>query len=515
MRASELAAHRESAAQWERAARYAGALPEVERAELYEALGAELALVDRWEDAVAAMETALDLWLELGDELRAGGAQAALARTFRLSRADRACALADAAISALEKLPPSGALASAYASKACLLMYVDPHQSLSLSKKAQQVARTVDDQAMLSEALTAEALARGGLGESGEEQLRSALEVALAGGFDGAAARAYDHLQLMYQESMRFAEAERTYEEGLAYSEEHDAKVYSTCMHAAQAAVLLGTGRWAEAAALSSSFLERTDISPGNRVMFATVLATIRIRRGEFDAAADLLELICAAAVSGNEQMRMQSAILRAEAAWLTGQPDDARDALADFSDAAVRYPDPWLRGQYALWMRRIGLDDSMLTCIAPPYELARIGSWSEAAEAWRELGCPYEAALALLDSGDEPAMREAISILDGLGATAVVRIAQARMRSLGSRAIPRGPRRATKQDPFGLTSREREVLELICVGLTNGQVAERLFISERTVHHHVSAILTKMDVTSRREAADKATNMQLLSSPT
>src|SRR3954469_9334018 len=109
----------------------------------------------------------------------------------------------------------------------------------------------------------------------------------------------------------------------------------------------------------------------------------------------------------------VQSAVLRAEAAWLTGQLDGARDVLTALTDAAVRYPDPWLRGQYALWMRRIGLDDSMLTRIAPPYELARVGSWSEAAEGWRELGCPYEAALALLDSGDEPAMREAISLLD------------------------------------------------------------------------------------------------------
>jgi DNA-binding CsgD family transcriptional regulator len=253
-------------------------------------------------------------------------------------------------------------------------------------------------------------------------------------------------------------------------------------------------------------------MSPGNRVAFAVVLATIRVRRGEFDLATDLLKLVRALAVSGNDEMRMQCALLHAEAAWLSRRPDDARDVLADLSDIAVRYPDPWLRGQYAWWMRRVGLDDSAMTGIARPYELARAGAWTGAVATWDALGCPYEAAVTLVDSGEESAMRDAISLLDGLGATAMVRIAQAGMRSLGSRAIPRGPRPATKQDPFGLTNREREVLGLLCVGLTDGEIAERLFLSERTVHHHVSSVLAKMHVASRREAAEKARNQQLSS---
>lgn len=100
--------------------------------------------------------------------------------------------------------------------------------------------------------------------------------------------------------------------------------------------------------------------------------------------------------------------------------------------------------------------------------------------------------------------MREAVLLLDGLGATATVAVAQAAMRSLGFRAIPRGPRPATRADRFGLTRREQEVLALIRADMTNAEIAEKLFISEKTVDHHVSAVLAKMGVTSRRDAARK-----------
>jgi len=67
---------------------------------------------------------------------------------------------------------------------------------------------------------------------------------------------------------------------------------------------------------------------------------------------------------------------------------------------------------------------------------------------------------------------------------------------------VPAGPQIATKADSMGLTRREREVLELICAGRTNAEIAARLFISARTVDHHVSAVLTKLGASSRSAAA-------------
>jgi len=71
----------------------------------------------------------------------------------------------------------------------------------------------------------------------------------------------------------------------------------------------------------------------------------------------------------------------------------------------------------------------------------------------------------------------------------------------LGVRRIPRGRRAATRANAAGLTSREMEVLGLIADGMTNAGIGRRLFISTRTVDHHVAAILRKIDVDGRAAA--------------
>ena len=97
---------------------------------------------------------------------------------------------------------------------------------------------------------------------------------------------------------------------------------------------------------------------------------------------------------------------------------------------------------------------------------------------------------------------------LDDLGARATAAAARRRMKELGVRTIPRGPRAATQAAPAGLTAREQEVLALLAEGLPNREISRRLVISERTVHHHVSAVLSKIGVSSRTEAARAAARM-------
>jgi len=84
-------------------------------------------------------------------------------------------------------------------------------------------------------------------------------------------------------------------------------------------------------------------------------------------------------------------------------------------------------------------------------------------------------------------------------------------MRLLGIRSIPAGPRTATRAHPLGLTRREREVLGLICAGHTNAQIAAKLFISAKTVDHHVSAVLAKLDAPTRDVAASHAARLGLV----
>jgi DNA-binding NarL/FixJ family response regulator len=116
-----------------------------------------------------------------------------------------------------------------------------------------------------------------------------------------------------------------------------------------------------------------------------------------------------------------------------------------------------------------------------------------------------------MVGSGDEAAMRNALARLSALGATAAARLARQKMRELGIASIPAGSRATTREHPAGLTRRQQEVLELICEGLTNDEISGRLFVSVKTAGHHVSAVLGKLGVPSRRVAAAEAARLGLV----
>jgi DNA-binding CsgD family transcriptional regulator len=170
-----------------------------------------------------------------------------------------------------------------------------------------------------------------------------------------------------------------------------------------------------------------------------------------------------------------------------------------------------WLIGDLAAWRRRAGLECEDATDAAAPYRAQLAGDGTRAAELWGEMGCPYEAALALADVDEEEQLRRAHAELQALDAGAAVAIVARRLRDLGARGVPRGPRRRTRENPLGLTAREHEVLLLLADGRRNAEIAERLFLTEKTVTHHVSAVLRKLEVTSRGEAAAKAVRLGIV----
>src|SRR5262249_28350815 len=127
--------------------------------------------------------------------------------------------------------------------------------------------------------------------------------------------------------------------------------------------------------------------------------------------------------------------------------------------------------------------------------------------------GCPYERARALAD-GDEAAQREALAIFDGLAARPAADALRRALRERGLARIPRGPRPATRDNPFGLTAREMEILARRADGLSNAGTGVGLRISPKTVAHHVSAVLGKLAVPSRVAAARLARERELLPRP-
>jgi DNA-binding CsgD family transcriptional regulator len=194
---------------------------------------------------------------------------------------------------------------------------------------------------------------------------------------------------------------------------------------------------------------------------------------------------------------------------WLRGEPHRAARE-AERADEAEVGSDGWQRGEIAVWLRRTGSPRPPRGELAGPYRLQVAGQWAEAARAWDDLGCPYEAALALYDAGDEAALRQALELFTGLAAPAAAQLTRHKMRALGIRSIPAGPRTATRADPLGLTSREREVLELICAGHSNAEIAAKLALSTRTVDHHVSAVLAKLGAPTRGAATAHAARLGL-----
>ncbi len=199
-----------------------------------------------------------------------------------------------------------------------------------------------------------------------------------------------------------------------------------------------------------------------------------------------------------------------------TGSRETKTSARHEAELAADRWSacDSWDRGAIAAWLRRTGSTRSIEGGLAEPYRLQIEGDWDKAAQLWSNLGCPYEAALALLDSTEEAALRRALDIFAELGAPAAARIARQKMRALGLRSTHSGPRSATREHPLGLTKREREVLDLICGGHSNAEIAARLFISTRTVDHHVSAVLAKLGAPTRTVAAAEAARLGLVGAP-
>jgi DNA-binding CsgD family transcriptional regulator len=190
-----------------------------------------------------------------------------------------------------------------------------------------------------------------------------------------------------------------------------------------------------------------------------------------------------------------------AEIAHLDGDLADQVDQLRDAVVQTQGQRDPWIRGEIAIWLWRAKALSALPEGCAEPYRFEAAGQWREAAAAWDRLGCPYEHACMLAWYGDETAQREALEKFESLGAAPAAQRLRRQMRAGGARRVPRGSRASTRQNSFGLTRREAQVLDLMRSGLRNSAIAKRLYLSTRTIDHHVSAVLAKLGASTRAEA--------------
>jgi DNA-binding CsgD family transcriptional regulator len=251
--------------------------------------------------------------------------------------------------------------------------------------------------------------------------------------------------------------------------------------------------------------LRHADKAERHQVPTLVIRGAVALRRGE-PGVDLLLDEGWALATATTELQRLRPmASLRAEAAWLHGDAAGLNAATWDTYGLALSRGTPWDVGELAVWRWRAGLLDAVPPGLSEPHALEIAGAPAEAAAIWARLGEPYSQALAMLGSQDAEDLRQAIELLDEIGAVAVLPLARARLRDLGATSVPRGRMSSTRRNPGGLTDRQLEVLQLMVAGLTNSEIARRLVLSPKTVEHHVGAILAKLGAASRVEAADAA----------
>jgi DNA-binding CsgD family transcriptional regulator len=502
-RARVLASHREAAGQFERALRFADGEAPATIAARWVELATELSMIDRWPDAETACTRALENWRAAGDSLGEGDTLRRMSTVlWRLCRGGEVLAAAEAAVAILEPLGATAELAAAYGNLAAHRN--EPGSSgivLPLARRAQELALRFGVPALQSRAATTEAQAVWLAGGDWEPLLRRALSIALEHGTEYEAGFAYTNLQELHCANRDYAKADPYFHDGVAYCQDHDLGTYYNCLVGVRTSALDRLGRWDESAGIAEALLASV-ASPVNRMIPMTSLALIAARRAQDDVWPNLDAAMTAAEGSTGQMYIAAVRLARAEACWLESDLNRARQEAELADDAFASVIDPWLNGEIAVWLRRTGSPRTSQRDLAAPYRLQLTGDHRRASDLFDGLGCPYDAALALLDAPDELALRRALDICDALGAVATARIIRQKMRSLGIRSVPAGQRVATRENPLGLTQREQEVLELLCEGRTNAGIAAKLVISPKTVDHHVSSILAKLGVSKRTEVA-------------
>ncbi|MBB3441316.1 LuxR family transcriptional regulator [Rhizobium sp. BK379] len=512
--AGRLGAHRQAMRHYELALAHAGDLSDATRACLYEGYAFECHLTGQMERAIAAQTSALALYRALGDIRHVGDNLRWLSRLSYLA-GDRkgADAFGREAVDVLEQAASPAELAMGYSNLSQLGMLAGDAETATLYGERAIALVTSDDIARPE--VLCHALNNVGTAicwrepDRARQTLDQALAIALDHGFQEHAARAFTNRAWVEIRLHAFDAAEDVLTRGIAYCIEHDLDTWRDYMRGELAELLTVLGRWDEATAAAQAVVDNQNAPALCRYPSLVALATLKTRRGE--PSDELLQEMAKFLENTFEFQRLSAhAALVAERAWLG--LCDREEALAGLRQAASLCSDDAAGSMIGFWahiLEETGLapdgDDGDAAVIA-----TLRGRWQEAADIWTDRRAPYLTALALLD-GDNDALYRALATLEALGATAVVTNAKELIRKRGGRLATRGPRASTQANAAGLTTREMDVLRLIDEGRSNAEIGARLFVSAKTVDHHISSILAKLNAKSRGQAAAEGRRLRLL----
>lgn len=343
-------------------------------------------------------------------------------------------------------------------------------------------------------------------------KIEQSLSLALEHGYTSQVARAYINLACTGIVAQDYAVARNALHMGLKYTSDLDLDFQHDYLLAWKARERFETGDWNEAENLAAGLISRPHTAPAARIPALGTMASLAVRRGD-KVCAELLQRALSESVRTGEHQRIAPVSLsQCEAAWVSCDFEACAGLARVGVAASLKHGSLDNFGRFVVWLGRAGHPGEALSLLdqeprCPARFVAELrGNSIDAAKEWADRHCHFEQALAL-SSGTAADVRVAVQLLTELGALPALAMVR-RLRPM--RGTPPGPRLMTRNDPDGLTSKEREVLALIAEGLSNERIARRLNRSRRTVENHVSALLEKMGATSRSEAAVMARRREL-----
>jgi DNA-binding CsgD family transcriptional regulator len=429
------------------------------------------------------------------------------------------------------------------------------HEAAELARSAlasAEAAKRVDLQVRAA-GLLGVVEAKGGQFEEGLEAVRASLALALEHDLTAVAAELYQRLSMVLYDAADYRRAEEALDTALQLCETDGGTGTETACVTCLAYVLRERGEWSRSATVSRELIEE-----GTAVWVAEgMIGAIHAFQGKLASARKLLSASRAVATSvGHYNMTMDTTTSLAYVAAGEGLPDEAaehcRALLARWEESEDHHYAVWgIRWAAAFFARqgdRAGLHactealGRMAADAGHGYALAALAqaigelalldgdevaaaeNLSRAVELHRNLSVPFEraqielrAGVALAAAGEREGALEHLSdsyrAATRLGARPLATEAAKEVAALGESVAQRlGGRAASQADGVQLTRRELEVLRHVSIGRTNREIAQELFISQRTVDMHVRNLLGKLDARSRVEASHRAGELGLLS---
>ncbi|MCH7583370.1 MAG: AAA family ATPase [Acidobacteria bacterium] len=505
--AMAIESHREALAHFRTLEPYLDRITETDRAAILDDWGRNDFYLDNTE-ALDILGRAIELHRSNRDDHALARSLTFVSRVNEINgRPEAADACVAEAVAILESYPPSGDLAFAVSQRAWLyLMRGDGQRAIELADRAIVLAEETGDERSLIYALNTKGTEMYRFGDNdGFQLLDEARSRAKQAGYPFEESLALVNMASVAAERRELDLASELAQRARDTAARYEIRATEDYARAIYTEVLAWKGAWAVAEELAVDiFGSHREIDSFYGQILGRVIGTLQTRRGRPEAATTLDRTWAAAERSGEMQYLLPAAAAQAEYMWLTGEDDSDRIArFREVLDEGMRLENSWAGGELAFWLWM--LDEASVTPegIAEPYRLVIEGKPAEAATIWEAKGVPYERALALMHA-DQESRLEALEIFETLGATAVANKLKGILRDDGV-AVPRGKSRDTRSHAAGLTARQAEVLQLLDEGLSNLEIADRLFVSPRTVEHHVSAVLTKLDSLTRDEAVAEA----------